>query len=83
MIPPHVEACECLARLFDPAHILPTDTGGWGEQDGRRVTLLYSERDALTDWAWQAIAYFRGRSSCASAHTSAGAMDKALRKLEA
>lgn len=82
MISPHTEACECLARHFDPALIIPTDSGGWGSQDGVRLTLLWSERAAMTDHAWQAIAQAGLVSAWTHARTPAAAMDKALGKIE-
>lgn len=78
MIAPHTEACEVLARTYDPALIIPTDHGAWGQQDGIKVSLRYNPREALTDWAWSAIAQIGTMSACVHHRHPTAAMNRAV-----
>ena len=75
---PHVEACDALATHFDPRLILPTSSGAWGAQDCLKVVVIYHERNALTRYAWMAMANVGLVSSAASASTAAAAVAEAI-----
>jgi len=75
---PHVEACDAIAEHFDPRLILPTRSGAWGAQDGVKVVAVYHERNALTRYAWMAMANVGLVSSAASASTAAAAVAEAI-----